>query len=60
MRCAGHEYVLGFAHGMFMASAWGITPAFSSLIIIVPAITGRLVAVAPHQDCESPGHESVS
>ena len=51
---------MGFAHGMFMASACGITPAFSSLIIIVPAITGRLVAVAPHQDCESPGHDAVS
>src|SRR3954452_15772646 len=59
-RCAGRENVFGLAHGMFSASACGITPDLSSLIIIVPVITGRLVAVAPHPMFDRPAHDAAT
>ena len=43
---------------MFSASACGITPARNSSTVIVPATTGRLVAVAPQEVCDNPGQAS--
>ena len=40
-----------------MASAWSIWPRSSSPIVMVPATTGKLVAVEPQEAC-APGHES--
>ena len=37
-----------------------MTPALSSPSIIVPATTGRLVAVAPQNDPDSPGQDAAS
>src|SRR5882724_1050829 len=48
VRCAGHENHTAQGLGMFIATAWLMCPALSSLIIAVPPIIGRLEAVEPH------------
>ena len=57
VRSAGKANTPCLAFGMAMARAWLIWPRWSSPMVIVPATTGRLVAVEPHDAC-APGHES--
>ena len=45
------------ALGMAIASAWSMCPRSSSPIVIVPATTGRLVAVDPQSE-RAPGQEA--